>query len=582
MKFLKSQKKYIIYYVIVNIIAVAILFFVFNNFPTKEIITVKKDNPYLSSLHTKMEIQDDGNTIITEKMNIQGVKDGVFSYSHQFAAPDESVDTTSIQLIDSSAKLTHEYKTSNDKNVLTLKVETAFKGDEAVTVQYKVKGLVKHLHDGQMFQFNPWDSDKVDVVDAHFSITLPQGLSETVKLHADGTLDQMSTKHENEKSIETEIKADKHNVDTYQLRLWDKKQIIANKRGLPVGTLKTSNEIEKDIENRNHLLKQEAHKQQIFRDFIRIMYIIISSIITIIFALLLVTNFWENYSMRKYMRFEYAPESLGPAGAMKLMNPESSYLSRGIKASILYMSLSGLIRCQKDRMSLQMIKTKNAPNDELEEIKLLEKFLFNDGNARIFQREEKIVNSSDKTATLFLKYRNTIDEAAQNYYFSKDEDNKRPNNWLFNMKTEVFLIVAVIIQLILLFIINTSRVANSFKEYTIFEVTIVLVSIFVCAMMPLLYYVSQKRLLNKLHVDELSEWESFKLFLATPALVRKQLQDSSEQWKIFLMYATAFGSEKTVLAAMKVACPDKYEAFMSGSDRTILEVPDDYFSFQVK
>lgn len=581
MNFIKSQKKYVVYYIIVNIIAVLFLLSVFNNFPTKEKMHVKTERPYVSSLDTKINVLDDGNTIITETLKVEGVKSSEFSYTHLFSAPDEVVDIASIRLVDSNGKLTPESKTIGDKNLLTLKVEKSFEKSEPITVEYKVKGLVKHLRDGQMFQFNPWTSTSIDVKDARFAITLPQNVSESLKFYSGATLEQMSGLSTSEKTVEKTIKADDHAVNTYELRLWDQKQLISNKKATTASLMRTIADVENDVESRKRAVEQELRRQQMFCDYVRILYIVLSCIITVIFAVLLLTNFLENLNMRKYMRFEYAPESRGPATAEKLMNSQYFHQGQGIKAGLLYMALKDMIRCQGDKMNLQVVKEQDAPNDEMQEIIALQQFAFANDGTRIFQKDNQIINTSDRSANLFFAYRNTIDTEVQNYY-AEEKTKKHKDFLLFHIKTEIFVVLAVILQVILFVVGRDTHYAQTFFGYTMFAIVMVVSFIFTSAMMPLLHYCAQKRKLNNAHVDEISEWENFKLFLSTPSLVRSQLKQSDNQWCEFLMYATAFGVEKSVLTAMKVATPENYAKVMTGSGKYILEATKECFVFTVK
>lgn len=581
MKFVKSKQKFIVYYLVVNTALVMLLFMTFSSFPTHDFVPVKTKQAHLTKLDTTLEVQPDGNTIVTEKMTVRGAKSGEFIYDHTFSEDEGTVDESSIKLIDSSAKLTHEYQKEANESVLKLKVESAFVGDETITVQYAVQGLMKHLRDGQLFQFNPWDSKDVDVIDAKFHVVLPQAISPTIKCYTTGTMSQQYTK-ESDKTLLMDVLGETHRINTYELRLWDTKPIVDSTVDFSKTEFRSTSDVDADVQNQLKQAKLEIQKYQMFQDFLKIMYIIASAIITIIFGILLLTNLIETQSVKKYLHFDKAPSRLGPGSAGKIIQEVGFSLDTAIRAGVLYMAIKNLLICQKDRMSVQLIKKKDTNFDEIEEITALQKFLFADKNTVVLQKETKDLEMTSRKTLNFFNYRKLIETVIQEYHGNKMKHMHKKQNTLRYMKTEIILLLLVVIEMMLFFMLHFSGTQRTFVGYSIIEVVMVVIAIVIIGIIPNMYYFSQKDAISEVNFDELSEWQYFRTFLFNKKLVRDQLLESDEQWREFLMYATVFGADHVVLSAMKTACPEHYDAVMQGSGKMILDTPEGYFSYTVK
>lgn len=578
MRFIKSKRKFVFYYIIINIALVLLLFMTFSAFPRHDTVTVKKGQPYITNLDTHLEVEADGNTVVTEKMTIREAKNK-FVYEHVFMNG-VLVDEASIKLIDSSAKLTHEYTTQEQSSELKLEIESSFVGEETISLQYKVKGLVKHLRDGQLFQFNPWNSSAVDVVDARIRIAFPNDISNTMRVYEMGAVSQDHIQVDS-KTLETEVQSVNHRSDTYEIRLWDSAPMVEEK-GLGKTSFRSLEDVENDVQAQVKQAQLEDQKYQIFQFLLRIMYIIASAIITIIFGVLLLTNLIETQSVKKYLRFESAPDSLGPGSAGRIIHVPGFGIESAIRAGTLYMATKGLVRCQKDRLSLQLIKQKDVEHDEIEEISALQKFLFADKDTAVLQKEEKDLETTSRKTLNFFNYRKIIENTVQDYHGVKAKGLNKKENVLRYMKTEVILALTLFIEVALFLTLQFSGSQKNYIGYTILEIIMVIVAMIALVTVPLAYYFSQKETISKTNFDELSDWQYFRTFLCNKKLVRNQLMESDDNWREFLMYATVFGSEKTVLSAMKTACPEYYNEVMDGSAKMILDTPEGYFSYTVK
>lgn len=582
-KFVKSKRKFVFYYLIVNIILVMILFMTFSSFPNYGTVSVKKGQPHITKLDTTMEILSDGNTIVTEKMDIQGIKNGTFLYDHSFSSKDEIIDESSVKVLEGQAKLTPMYEKKEQTTILKLKLEELAAGDNTISIQYKVNGIVKRLRDGQLFQFNPWTSKDVDVVDATFKVIFPQNLPDTLKVYTAGSL-SLAYEKENPKTVYTEVVARNHQVNTYELRVWDNVSFIQKESTLGRTTFRSVDDVEEDIKSQIKQVQLENQKYHMFQYFLRIMYIIISAIVTITFGILLLSNLIETQSLKKYLRFEFAPSRLGPGSAGKLVQTKSIGLDleSAIRAGVLYMATKGLVSCQKDKMSLQLKKKKDTDLDEIEEITALQKFLFADKESTVLQKEVTNLEMTSRKTMYFFNYRKQIETIARDYHGNKEKKNHRKSSMLRYMKTELSLLVAIVIELLLFLILQMSGNHSAYIGYIGFEFIMVGIAMIAIIIIPTSYYFSQKNSINEVNFDALSEWQYFRTFLFNKKLVREQLMESDEQWREFLMYACVFGAEKVVLSAMKSACPEHYKTVMHGSAKMILNTPEGYFSYTVK
>lgn len=580
-KFIKSRRKFVFYYLIVNVILVTILFLTFSAFPTYDTAVIRKDQPYVTELNTTMEIATDGNTLITEKLAIKGVKTDVFAYQHVFSAKDEVVDEASVKIVESDHVLKHTYDRKEKHSVLNLEIAGPFVENETLTVQYKVSGLVKHLRDGQVFQFNPWTSKEIDVANASFEIIMPTEVSEAVDTYNSATL--MRTFEQQAANIlKTEVRATNHRGSSYELFVWDSQAFVQGEDGLGRSSFRHVDEIAAEIESQIKQVQLEDKKYQMFQYFLRIVYIVLSAIITLVFGLFLLTNFIETQSIKKYLRFEFAPDQLGPGSAAKLIQMRGSNLESAIKAGILYMSTKKLVECRKDKQGLILTKKKEVDIDELEEIIALQKFLFADGDVIHFQKEVVDLETTSRKTMHFFNYRKLIERVVQEYRGNKDKLIHKKRSIFRYMKTEFVIVVSIMVEMILFILLDISTNQVPFATYIGVEVIMVVLALFTSALIPLVYYFSQKDSMNEDNFDVLSEWQYFRTFLFNKKLVREQLMKTEEPWRQFLMYGLAFGAEKTVLLAMKSACPEQYEEIMYGNSRIILDTPEEYFTYSVK
>lgn len=579
MKFVKSKRKFIIYYFIVNVALVMLLFMTFSAFPNHDIARVKTDRAYIPELHTKIELQPDGMTVITEVMKIRGVKDGVFTYTHLLQAG-EKVDVSSVKLIDSSATLKTEYSDNQDTSLLKMQITSAFVGEETVSVQYKVNGLMKYLRDGQLFLLTPWTSKDVDVIDAKFTVVLPKEMTPTTKSHMLGAIDYQGTT--DKRTLTMNVSARNHLNTPYELRIWDTIPIVNETSTLQKSQFRSTSDVTADIENQVKQSKTELQKYVMFQNLLKTLYISTSAIATIIFGILLLTNFIETQSIKKYLRFEKAPNSIGPGSAGKIVQELGFGLDTAIRAGVLYMTLKGLVRCQKDRLSIQLFKQKDTDFDEIDEITALQKFLFADKPAILLQKEVKDLEMTSRKTLHFFNYRKIIESETSAYHSDKLKHMHKKESVFRYMKTELILSAMIVIELILFLILQFSESQKTYMGYSILEVIIVLFGIAIISIIPVMYYISQKAAMSENNFDKFSEWQYFKTFLFNKKLVQSQLQESDDQWREFLMYATIFGADNVVLSAMKQACPEHYETVVSGCGKMILDTPESYFSYNVK
>lgn len=581
MKFIKSKRKFVFYYLIVNTILVTILFMTFSSFPTYDTAVIRKNQPYISTLNTTMEVLSDGNTLVTEQLTVKGVKTDNFSYKHVFAAKDEVVDETSIKIVESTLPFTYIYKRDDKGSVLDLKISKALKDNEKITIQYRVSGLIKRLKDGQVFQFNPWTSQEVDVEKANFKIVFPQNLTTTIKMYNAATTSQKFEVSEN-KTLVTEVISSNHRGNKYELMVWDTKAFIQNESNTGRASFRGADDVESDVENQIKQVQLDDKKYYMFQYFLRIMYIVLSAIITFVFGMFLLTNFIETQSIKKYLRFEFAPSRLGPGSAAKLIQMRGSDLELAIKAGVLYMVTTGFITCKKENQGLVLTKKKDVDIDEIDEIIALQKFLFADADNVHLSKEVTDLEMTSRKTMHFFNYRKLIEKVVQEHRGHKERGLHKKQSVLWHMKMEFIIIFALLVEFALFLLLDISNAQITFETYIGIEVIMIVIALFASGIIPMAYYFSQKHTMNQNNFDVLSEWQYFRTFLFNKKLVREQLQKSDEQWQTFLMYSVIFGAERTVLSAMKSSCPEHYQSVMKGNGKIVIDTAENYFSYSVK
>lgn len=580
LKFIKSRRKFVLYYLIVNTIVVTILFMTFSSFPTYDTAVIRKDQPYISTLDTTIEILPEGNTLVTENLTVKGVKSDLFTYTHQFSSRDEEVDEASIKLIDTQHTLTHKYEQKDKIKELELKINEPLKDNEKITIQYKVSGLVKRLRDGQVFQFNPWTSQYVDVANAQFKIQFPKSILDTTKMYNTASVSQQFIKED--KTLMTEVKQATHRGNSYELLVWDNKPFVQKEETLGRAEFINLHEVEEDIQNKIKEVQLDDKKYIMFQFFLRILYIVLNAIITFVFGMFLLTNFIETQSIKKYLRFEFAPSPMGPGSVAKLTQLRGSNLESSIKSGILYMVTKGLVTATREKQTLTLVLKKEVDIDEIDEIVALQKFLFADSNVIYLQKEVTDLEMTSRKTMHFFNYRKVIEKVVHEHHGNKDRVIHKKQSIFWHMKMEFIVVVALLIEFGLFLLLDMSNMQITFSGYIGIELVMVVVALFASGIIPIVYYFSQKRSVNEEHFDVLSEWQYFRTFLFNKKLVREQLQKSDDQWHEFLMYASVFGSEKVVLSALKNSRPEHYNTVMKKGAKVILDTPEGYFTYSVK
>ena len=198
----------------------------------------------------------------------------------------------------------------------------------------------------------------------------------------------------------------------------------------------------------------------------------------------------------------------------------------------------------------------NMANNDLEPLTEAEASYFNlivrHSNAREISMKEfqqKVSTDYENTNSFVETIENsTVNIGISGGYFQK-ADFEAPKRKLKNIST-LYILIGIIFITFMNFVSYMTLLDFAFGAFTILGITFI-----ICAII-LRLFARKCVLLTQFGEDEYAKWRGLYNFLNSETLMNERTVVELPLWEQYLVYATAFGISKKVIAALKLRCPD--------------------------
>lgn len=517
---------------------------------------VSCDEACFKALHVDVKLNMDGSADFSEEMKVYREEAGNFVYiDHYYDAKyGESIDQNSIQLSEGVGSLKPELTQSGTKTRVRFKIWSHFSGTEVFRIQYRVKGLVKQLKDGQIFKYNFFNNnDSKPVIDASFSIQIPK--QEEPIIYFSGLKNQNQIKKADQ-TYTIDVPKQQHTKPFYEVNMGFTGTPFTNATPIPEAQYQTMEAFKQEIDKVNQADSQvDSNALNMLTSALMLFFVLGGCIFFLIFLIYRRIG-RQHRKVHTDVAFWNLPQDIGPAAAAMIIDPKNlANLSDSFKAGIMYLASENYIKIKQTPGQSALEKLKDADESLPDEIIALHQYLFADGDVKKMAAKETF-QANSAPANRFESYKTKAIQAFQNLNLF-DVDTGVPNGdfksdqspgafkWLTYAMIFIFISISTGVRALLQFDIVQSAGLSA------------VVALGIMLVLVLIYYLHITRFKEE-QIAVYEQWMGYKRYLSSYTLLKERNVEDVAVWKKHLVYATAFGVAEKVIKVLKVDFPDIY------------------------
>lgn len=520
-------------------------------------------------------LNEDGSTVFTETIQAFREEAGNFVYVDHYYDEQygEVIDRESITLQKGEGKLVPEFAHSETKTRVRFKIFSPFGGTSVFQYQYKVKGLVKQLNDGQIFKYNFFNSDYgAAVIDAQFKIKVPQSVKINESLYFDGLKKQSDIQLQNN-TYTIDVLMKNHIKPYYEANIGFKGNFFQNASKIPRASYQTLAQFSDEVDKVRRADAQIDSQAVMFLWLLLVGLVVLGGIGIWILFIIYRRIGRQHRKVNTDVAFWQIPEDIGPAAAAMIVEKDNlANLTNSFKAGVLYLVSEGFAQMRETKTGIELIKKNDLDENVPQEIVRLHEYLFLESDVKTLGSKETFQVGSTQ-AKQFEAYKASAIQTFQKLDLF-DVDTGMPNGDFKGEKNQIFGFIPLIFFIVF---VSSSFVMNSLKfDLLLIAMISTALALVVIYALLIIYYLHITRLKEN-QIVYYEQWIGFKRYLSTYTLLKERNITDVAVWKKYLVYATAFGVAEKVIQVMKVDFPDIYAAVNADTPiRPILYSPAFY------